>query len=331
MEKSTVNWGILSTAEIARKQVIPSLHSANNAKAAAIASGSGKADEFAASFNIPKAYNSYEELLQDPDINVVYIPLPNSLHAKWVREAAKHGKHVLCEKPAALTAEETKEMIEVCSHHNVLFMEAYMYQFHPQHKRVKDIIASGEVGDVKLMHTRLSFMLHQLEGNIRMSRQLGGGSLFDLGGYCIHAIRNTLQQEPKSVFALEERYQDYDVDQSAVVMMELENGVKAYFDCSMNMAERHSYEVIGTKGKIEVTKAYVPQSDGEGVILVNTEDGRSRKEIIIENQYTLGVEHFSDCILTGTKPSYSTSSSINNMKALEACHQSIDSGLTVTI
>ncbi|HAQ06782.1 MAG TPA: gfo/Idh/MocA family oxidoreductase, partial [Bacillus bacterium] len=141
-----IKWGILSTANIALTQVIPAIQRSAKAEVEAIASSNGKAEVAAAKLNIPRAYETYEELLQDPNIDAVYIPLPNSLHRKWVLEAARHGKHVLCEKPAALNAEEMIEMDRYCKEQNVLFMEAFMYQFHPQHERVKEIIASGEIG-----------------------------------------------------------------------------------------------------------------------------------------------------------------------------------------
>ncbi|MBS4208877.1 Gfo/Idh/MocA family oxidoreductase [Bacillus sp. FJAT-50079] len=331
MKKNAVNWGILSTATIARKQVIPAIHQAENANIIAIASESGKASEVAKQFHIPKTYESYEDLLADPEIDIVYIPLPNGLHSKWVKEAAKHGKHVLCEKPAALTTEETKEMIQVCRENNVLFMEALMYQFHPQHKRVKDIIDSGEIGEVKLMRSSFTFQLEELNGNIRMSKELGGGSLYDIGCYCIHAIRTILDREPVRVYAVEENHPIHHVDMSAVAIMELDNGMKAYFDCGMNMTERNSYEVVGTKGKIEVPRAFIPRVDGEGVIVITTDNGKRREETITDYYYKLGVEHLSNCLLTGIFPIQTPESSISNMKVLEACFQSIRTGATVEL
>lgn len=332
MTQSSVNWGILSTAAITQKWVIPALQQSENANLAAIASGSGKAKEVAAKYNIPKQYNSYEELLSDPEIDLVYIPLPNGLHAKWVKEAAKSGKHVLCEKPAALTADETREMIQVCEENHVLFMEALMYQFHPQHQRVKEIIDSGEIGEVKLMRVSLSFVLTPLEGNIRMSKELGGGSMYDLGCYCIHSIRNMMGSEPLRVYAVEDSHPTYDVDMSAVAMMELENGLKAVFDCGMNMSGlRQSYEVVGTKGKIDVPVAYVPPVDGKGFVQVATDQGTKREETILGYTYTLAIQHLSDCVLTGTEPRYTKEDCINNIKALEACLQSLQNGIPVRL
>lgn len=164
-----VRWRILSTAKIAQDELLPAYMDAANAKVVAIASSNRKVKEIASKFRSPKIYESYDELLEDPGIDAVYIPLPNALHSYWVKRAAEKGKHELCQKPAALTAKEAEEMIEVCKKNNVMFMEAFMYQFHPRHQRVKEIIASGEIGESKLMKVSLSFYLGNQVGNIRMN------------------------------------------------------------------------------------------------------------------------------------------------------------------
>src|SRR5699024_125214 len=142
----TIRWGVLSTAKIAQKELIPAIKRAVNAEVTGIASSSEeKAKEVAQKFSIQKVYSSYEQLLDDPEIDAVYIPLPNHLHKEWVIKAANKGKHILCEKPAAVNAAEFEEMQAVCEEQDVIFMEAFMYHFHPQHERVKEIIASGEI------------------------------------------------------------------------------------------------------------------------------------------------------------------------------------------
>lgn len=162
-----LQWGVLSTAKIGQTQMIPAIQRSKNGEVAAIASSSERAAEIAESLSIKKIYDSYEDLLADPDIDAIYIPLPNHLHKKWVIEAAKHRKHILCEKPAALTADDTEEMVNVCHNQGVTFMEAFMYQFHSQHERVRKIIASGEIGEVKLIKGSFSFLLEDRSGNIR--------------------------------------------------------------------------------------------------------------------------------------------------------------------
>lgn len=331
MTTAKINWGILSTAAIAQEQTIPAILRAKNANALAIASQNGKEHPVAEKFHIPKAYSTYEALLEDPDIDLVYIPLPNNLHSKWVKEAAKAGKHVLCEKPASLTEKETVEMIEVCQQHNVIFMEAFMYQFHPQHKRVRDIITTGEIGEVKLIHSSFSFLLNKIGGNFRMDRKTGGGSIYDIGCYSIHAIRTIANSEPKCIKALSKKIPGYDVDISAIVTMELENGIQTYFDCAMDMPSRHTYEVVGTEGTIQVSKAFITQADGEGNITITNKNGLKRQESIYGHSYTLGVEHLSNCVLTNTEPIYSKENTIKNMRAIEACIDSLDTGRTINL
>lgn len=317
MEK--VRWGIISTANIAQSQFIPAIFRAENAEVSAIASRSNKVHAIASRLDIPKAYESYEELVADPAIDAVYIPLPNDLHKEWVLKAAAAGKHILCEKPAALTAAEAEEMITACQSAGVKFMEGFMYQLHPQHERVKEIMASGEIGDVKLIRSSHSFYLENRTDDIRMDKNMGGGALYDLGCYCIHAVRHLSEAEPVKVHAVSEIDEAAGIDMSATVNLELDNGMSAIFDCSFDMASRNEYEVIGTKGTIKVPYAFRPDTNaGMGVILVETAGG-SRKEEIHGDLYRLEVEHFSSAILTGSPLAVTADSTIRNMRILEAC------------
>ena len=327
-----VRWGILSTAQIAQDELLPAYMDAANAKVVAIASSNKKVKNIASKFGIPNVYESYEELLEDPGIDAVYVPLPNALHSHWVKKAAEKGKHVLCEKPAALTAREAEEMIEVCQKNGVIFMEAFMYQFHPQHQRVKQILASGEIGEVKIMKVSLSFYLETLVGNIRSQPELGGGSLYDVGCYCIHSIRNVLSAEPNRILASIQKNPGSQVDTSVTGMMEFDNGVTALFDAAMDRTRKDYYEIIGTKGSIRVPRAFVPQLyHGEAYVEINTEDGVSRKERVVGHQYTLQVEYFSQCVLEGEIPNSFAENTIQNMKVIEACFESIERETFVNI
>jgi D-xylose 1-dehydrogenase (NADP+, D-xylono-1,5-lactone-forming) len=326
-----VRWGILSTAKIAQKSLIPAFGRAENAVVAGIASSSGRAKEIADQFNIAKSYTSYEEMLRDPDIDAVYIPLPNHLHKKWTIEAAKHGKHILCEKPASITAAETKEMVDFCKGENVKFMEAFMYQFHPQHERVREIIQSGEIGDVKYMRASFSFLLAQPEGNIKTDPQKGGGSIYDVGCYGIHAIRNILRAEPVEVHVHAKIDPNYQVDTSAFGYMKMDNGVHTHFDCSFDMVFRAEYEITGTEGQIKVPRAFRPDNyDGEGLIIIQ-KDGLTREEKITADIYKAEVEHISQVILDDYEPSYTGENAINNMRVIEACYQSIKTGTMIKL
>lgn len=327
-----VQWGILSTAQIAQDELLPAFMNADNAEVIAIASSNNKVRDIALKFEIPKVYESYDELLDDPSIDAVYIPLPNALHSKWVKRAAKKGKHVLCEKPAALTSKEAEEMIEVCKKNEVMFMEAFMYQFHPQHQRVKEIIASGEIGKLKIMKVSLSSYLENEDGNIRMSPELGGGSLYDMGCYCIHSIRHVLNTEPNRVFAFIKKNQGGQVDISVTGLMDLKNGMTALFDAAMDRKKVDTYEIIGTEGSIRVLRAFVPQLfNGIGHIVVTTKDGSCREEKIMGHQYILQVEYFSRCILQGKMPNYFIENTIQNMKVIEACFTSSEKETFISI
>jgi xylose dehydrogenase (NAD/NADP) len=322
---TVVRWGILSTAQIAQEELLPAFMDAANAEVVAIASSNQKVKDISTKFGIPTVYESYDELLDDPTIDAVYIPLPNALHSQWVKRAAEKGKHVLCEKPAALTASEAEEMIEVCKKNGVIFMEAFMYQFHPQHQRVKEIIASGEIGELKIMKVSLSFFLENQAGNIRMKTDLGGGSLYDVGCYCIHSIRNIIGAEPKRVFASSQKDPNGQVDMSVAGIMEFNNGITALFDAAMDRTRVDYYEIIGTNGSIRVPRAFVPQMyGGEAPIVIHTEDGIHREEKLIGHQYVLEVEFISQCVLEGEIPNQMTENTVQNLKVIEACFESIE-------
>ncbi|MGG3470054.1 Gfo/Idh/MocA family oxidoreductase [Neobacillus pocheonensis] len=326
-----VQWGVISTADIAQTQVIPAILRSDYGELAAIASRGDKAKDIADRFSIPYYYDSYKKLLMNEEIEAVYIPLPNHLHKQWVIEAAMHGKHVLVEKPAALTAEETKEMVDCCRENNVKFMEAFMYQFHPQHTRVREIISSGEIGEIKFMRAGFSYFLNDRESNIRMNQEMGGGSIYDIGCYCIHAIRSITGSEPVRVEAFAELDPQTGIDRSAIVYMKLENGVNSVFDCSFDMSFRQEYEIVGTKGRITVPAAYRPDVAGNvGRIYIQSDQG-NRSECVNGDQYKMQINRFSQAILQGNQPSYSAENTLQNMRVIDSCYQSIESRTVVTL
>lgn len=325
-----VKWGVLSTAGIAQKQLLPAFSRANNAVVTAIATGSNveTAKQVADRFDIETVYDSYEKLLDDPSIDAVYIPLPNHLHKEWAIKAAQRGKHILCEKPAALTTEEVFEIKTVCEDNGVLFMEAFMYYFHPQHNRVKEIIDTGEIGEVTFMQAGFSFYLaeERRAHNIRMSGEKGGGSIYDIGCYAIHAIRNILGEEPESVHVHAVKDSDYGIDTDAVTYLTFPNGIRATFDSSFNLAMRNEYKVYGTKGSITVPRAFRPDNfGGEGIIQIE-KDNVTKIESVTGDQYCLQVEHLSQAILDGEKTVRHTfDNTLNNMAVIDACYASIAS------
>ena len=326
-----VRWGVLSTAGIAQKELIPAFLRAENAVVTGIATGSDieKAKAVATRFSIEKTYDSYEKLLDDPDIEAVYIPLPNHLHKKWVIEAARRGKHILCEKPAAISAAEVEEMEAACKENGVLFMEAFMYYFHPQHARVKEVIASGEIGDVTYMQAGFSFYLDEerRKTSIKMGKDTGGGSIYDVGCYAIHALRNILGAEPETVQVHAVTDVESQIDTDAVGYLTFPNGVRGTFDCSFNLAMRNEYRVFGTKGSITVPRAFRPDNhNGEGLVVIET-NGAPRSETITSDQYKGQIEHLSSAILEEKHiVAHDFVNTYHNMRVIDACMNSIQTG-----
>lgn len=330
---SKLNWGILSTAGIAQQQLIPAIQRSSNAQVAAIATSSDidKAHQVAKNFSIEKVYESYNALLDDPEIDVVYIPLPNHLHKEWSVAAGRKGKHVLCEKPAAITADEFEEIMKVFKEENVVFMEGFMYHFHPQHERVKEIIASGEIGDVSYMRVAHTFFMEDKETNVRLKYQEGGGSLYDIGCYAIHVIRNILEKEPLIADVNGVR-QSEGIDTAAYGLFEFEDGMRATFDLSFDLIDRNEYEVVGEKGRILVPRAFRPdRQGGDGHVIVETED-QSRTEVHYIDQYRAQVEHLSQAVLTNDYALKNDhQNTLNNMRAIDACLESMNTGHRIKV
>jgi D-xylose 1-dehydrogenase (NADP+, D-xylono-1,5-lactone-forming) len=320
-----IKWGILSSAAIARKQMVPAIKEAGNAVLYAVASSSGRAEETAAEWGAEKAYDSYEGLLKDPNVDAVYIPLPNALHKEWVIKSMNHGKHVLVEKPAAVTSDEIREIREAGRSSGMTWMEGFMYQFHPQHDYVKELLAENAVGKVKRIRSSFSFPLDLGSKNIRLSSALGGGSLFDVGCYCVHACRYLLDQEPTSAFSDARKIKNIDVDISTTAILSFED-VDCIIDCSFDEAALNRYEIAGTKGRIEVPFAFRPDQNpngGKGEVILKDEKGAVKEHRTFEgNQFTRQIKHFSQCLIDGTNPVYTPESTHNNMKVIEALYTS---------
>ncbi|WP_444685545.1 Gfo/Idh/MocA family protein [Alkalicoccus luteus] len=324
-----IKWGILSTAGIARKQMVPAIKEAGNAMLYAVASGSGKAAATAAEWGAAVHHDSYEALLNDPEVDAVYIPLPNALHKEWVIKAMHHGKHVLVEKPAAVTSDDIREIREAGKETGMTWMEGFMYQFHPQHSYVKEQIAIGTIGTIQKMRASFSFPLDLTSSNIRLNSSLGGGSLYDVGCYCVHACRHIIDQEPEAVVGTGRRQSETGVDISTSAILTFPE-IDAVIDCSFNESALNRYEVSGTKGRIEVPYAFRPDQNpdnGEGLVIIKDENGKEiERRSFAGNQFTLQVEHFSQCLLDGTEPVYTPESTHNNMKVIEAVYASQEQG-----
>jgi predicted dehydrogenase len=319
MEK--IRWGIIGCAGIAKRAVIPGIQQSETGEVSAIASrGLEKAKQTAEELNIPTAYGSYEELLADPNIDGVYIPLPNHLHKEWAIRAAEAGKHVLCEKPLAINASEAEEMVEACEKAGVVFAEAFMYRYHPRYTMIQDIIKSGEIGELRGIHGNFTFNNSKDMGNVRYKQEWGGGSLYDVGVYPISVARMLLDQEPQAatVHALFSEEHD-NVDMMASGILEFDKGVALTFDCGMWAAFRNNLEILGTEGRIEVPSAFVVNQDETDNIYVVTNDGRREVEVPRLNQYALQADALGRSIRTGEPLPFPATDAINNMKVLDAC------------
>jgi D-xylose 1-dehydrogenase (NADP+, D-xylono-1,5-lactone-forming) len=290
-----LKWGILGCSRVTRGGLIPGIRASRLGTLVALASRNLEISQaWAAEFNIPRSYGSYQELLVDPEVEAVYIPLPNELHKPWVLAAADAGKHVLCEKPLALDAEEARQMVNHCRARSVLLMEAFMWRHQPRTGKLQQMLAQGTIGELRLFRSTFSFSI--VGSDWRLDPRRGGGALWDVGSYCVSAARLFAGQEPMRVQAAA-RFNSSGVDTTMSALLEFPSGLIASFDCSFEQPYHCRYELIGTGGRIEVPDAYIapqaptanilstaPSSDGESRVLGF--DGR--------NQYAAMVDAFSE-------------------------------------
>lgn len=307
-----VKWGVLGYAKIAKDAVIPAIVKASNAEFYAIASRSkDKLKECQEDFECPKAYASYDELLDDPEVQAVYIPLPNKLHKEWTIKAARKGKHILCEKPIALNTEECLEMIEECRKNNVKLMEAFMYRYTDRTKKVNELVNSGIIGDVKYINSSFRFFLSR-ENDVRLNKELGGGSLYDVGCYPINFAGMITGDSPVSMTA--ECVIENGVDVIFSAVLKYKSGIICTINSGFNAYERIYSEIVGTKGVIEVPDTFL---DNAGFITVITEDGVKEVEVEKSERYVLEVEDFSDAVINDREPKFSLDETVRNMKIID--------------
>ncbi len=334
MTERTLQWGIISTAEIAVSVIIPSIRESVRNEVRAISSRNlEQAAEVAERCNIPYFYGSYEELLADPDIDAVYIPLPNHLHKEWTIKAAQAGKHVLCEKPAALDAADAAEMVDICRKQGVIFAEGFMYRYHPKHDRVREIINSGEIGMIRSMHGRFTSNNADDVNNVRYRREMGGGSLYDLGVYPVSAARMYFGAEPTAVtvHAMFSAKHDH-VDMMASGLLEFPDGRSATFECGMWAYPSCALEIIGTKGRIKLLYAFRRDDRvDEPQVTIYTDEGKREEHIEPANHFTLQVDAFAEAVLDGTPLPYSPEDAVRNTRVIAACLESARKGEKIRI
>ena len=324
-----VRWGILSTANIGMQKVTPGIQKSAHSEVVAIASRDlGKARAAADKLGIAKAYGSYEELFADPDIDAIYNALPNHLHVPMTVAAAKAGKHVLCEKPIALTAADAESLRE-CPPDRIV-LEAFMIRFHPQWERAREIIRSGELGDIRSINAVFTYF-NADPNNVRNKSDIGGGGIMDIGCYPITAARYLFEAEPKRVVSLVERDATFGTDRLASVMADFGNGRQLSFTCSTQTTPHQRVQVFGTQAKMEIIIPFNAPADERTAITVDTgapiDGSLARREILpAVDQYTQQAEAFALAVL-GEKPlPWGIEDAIASMKVIDAIFQSEKTG-----
>lgn len=319
---NTIKWGILGSASIARDNVIPAIHKSSNGTAYAIASRDiTKSKAAAREFGIPKAYGSYEQLLADPEVDAVYIPLPNHLHAHWTIAAAKAGKHILCEKPGAINQAEAALMVEAVRKAGVHFAEALMYRHHPLLHELKMRVRDGLIGELRLIRASFTCSSKLDQKNIRFRKSYGGGALYDLGDYPLSAARFLTGAEPEAVTVhagFSEQHED--VDMMASGLAEFANGVALLFDCGLWAEERRSMELVGSEGRVVIPVAFSGQKQSGYTVYRSGEAAETREQPM--NSYVLEIEHFGSVVQNGEDPLFQPEDMVQNLRLLDACQTS---------
>lgn len=319
-----VRWGILSTANIGQKRVIPAIQQSSNGSVAAIASRDiERARQTAAELNIPRAYGSYEELLADPEIDAIYNPLPNNMHAPWSIKAAEAGKATLCEKPLASDAAEAQQIVDVFDEQGVLLAEAFMYRFHPRTRMIKQLIDEGALGSIRIMHASFTFWMtpERRVDDIRLQKEMAGGALMDVGCYCVNMMRLMTGEEPLRATA-QARWGNSGVDEAMVGTLEFPSGALGHFDCGFDSVFENAYEIRGDKGRLWVEKGFVAEPDAEQVIHVWREDVHEAIVIPGVDHYRLMVEDFAGALLDIREPKYAPQDAVENMRVIDQLYLS---------
>jgi len=314
----TTTWGLLSTARI-NDYIIAAANKSDRVRIMGVASRDrARAEAYARANQIPRSYGTYEELLGDPDIDALYVSLPNSMHVDWSIRALEAGKHVLCEKPLSRHAGDVEKVFSVAESSGRLLMEAFMYRHHPQTSRAKELIAEGAVGRPQLVRAAFSFNLTRPD-DIRLSAELEGGSLMDVGCYCVSGTRN-LFGEPEVVFGDQLTTPD-GVDTVFSGTMRMRGDVLASFDSALSLSDRDEFEVIGDEASIFLDDPWHCRSP---IIELRREDKVEQITIEVTDSYQRQLENFGDAIDGRAAPLLGREDSMGQARAIEALYRSAD-------
>jgi len=325
-----VRWGVLGVANIAVEKVIPAMQRGEWCEISAIASrDANKAEQAAGDLDIPKAYGSYEDLLGDPEIEAIYNPLPNHLHVPWSIRAAEAGKHVLCEKPVALDANQARKLFEAQARTGVKIGEAFMVRTHPQWLRARELVRAGRIGELRSILGFFSYF-NRDPANIRNVREWGGGGLMDIGCYPINTSRFIFGEEPRRVMALLERDPEMQTDRLASGMLDFPSG-QSVFTCSTQLVPYQRMQLFGTAGRIEIEIPFNAPNHRPCRIFVDDGSdlfgaGVETESFPVCDQYTIQGDLFSRAIREGGEAPVPLEDAIRNMAVIDALVKSAESG-----
>ncbi len=322
-----VRWGVLSTANIAREHVIPAMKAGDLTDVVAIASrDEQRARATAIELRIPRAYGSYEALLADPEIDAIYNPLPNHLHASLTIKALEAGKHVLCEKPIALNADEARQIEAAQQKSGLIVAEAFMVRFHPQWQRVREIVRKGRLGEVRAIQTIFSYFLTD-PSNIRNQADIGGGGLYDIGCYAINTARYVFGCEPARVIGLFDTDPVTATDRLMSGLAEFAGHRHLAFTCATQLVPCQRVQILGTQGRIEIEIPFNAPAGAEATIYVDdgrdlTGGGREMIKLPARDQYTLQGDAFSRAVLGQQPLEWGVADAVLNMRVIDAFFRS---------
>jgi predicted dehydrogenase len=322
---SVVKWGIISTAHINRL-FLEGARTADGVEIAAVASRDrARAEEYARQNDIAQAHGSYEELLQDPDVEAIYIPLPNSMHVEWSIRALQSGKHVLCEKPLSRRTQDVERAFDAAEQHQRLLMEAFMWRHNPQTRRLTELLAEGAVGRIRVIRAAFGFVAGD-PANVRLQTGLDGGALMDVGCYCVSATR-LIAGEPTRVSA-EQSLGGDGVDVAFAATLRHPNDIISHFDCGLALDSRDLLEVVGDAGSLRLDDPWHCRNPG---IDLSRDGDTERIEIDRANSYGLEAENFSAAIRGNGAPLLGRQDAIGQARTIEALYRAADSGETVAL
>jgi xylose dehydrogenase (NAD/NADP) len=319
-----VAWGVLGCAEHAYKRTIPAMLRSPSVELVGAASrAKEKAESFRTHFGLKRGYSTYESLLEDARIEAVYIALPNSMHSEWILKCFEAGKHVLCEKPLTANGEEAQRVLDAARRTRMRVMEAFMWRFHVQHRKARELVRSGAIGSLRLVRAAFSYQ-RKRNPNIRLEAGLGGGSILDIGCYEINTARFYFEDEPVSVYAEGSIDDEFGVDMSMSGILNFAKG-KALIDCAFNLPSRKEVDLVGENGTIRFAAPWAP--DGRATIDVNG-IAQTMEE---HDQFVAQFEYFSKCLIEGSEPEpeYGPEDSMRQMRVIDAVFASIRCGRRV--